>query len=444
MWGYRMMEKQNRREFLAESGKWVAAASVAQGFLSQKIMAKTGERPNVIYIMSDQQRKNTLGCYGNSQVQTPNFDRLASQGVRFDSCYASQPVCSPCRSSMVTGLFPHATGVTDNLIDLDPKLFSWPRAMKEAGYTTCYVGKWHLGYPPAPDYFDVWHGYDTGWSHWIEGTKPPVYRPDEETDFTMKFVEENKDKPFLCWLSFYPPHTPKTAPQENIDLYKGKIEPDDQVVYHAMVNRLDWNIGRLLDKLEELGLREKTLIVFTSDHGENFPENWNHHHKRLCYDSAANVPLLMSWPGTLPEGEERKQIISMVDVPVTILDLCGLKWPEDLHGQSAKKLLEGDAKGWHDTIFIENRPYVLGDKENADMLERCVVTEEWKLILNNKRPPELFNRKKDRGDTKNVYSDPANKQITAELIKRLLDWAKKTKDEVAPKLVEKMADFRIY
>lgn len=199
-------------------------------------------KPNVLFINTDQQRVDTLGCYGNSSVQTPNLDALASSGTLFTSCYVTQPVCSPCRSSMVTGLFPNATSVVENNIPLPPVLLAWPRVLHDAGYRTAYIGKWHLGVEPVPDYFDLWRGFHTGWPHFIEeeprfaapgemdsafrkriAANPSVvtggknaigrYRPDVDTESALEFIGENQGRPFACWLSFYPPHTPRRRQQ---------------------------------------------------------------------------------------------------------------------------------------------------------------------------------------------------------------------------------------
>lgn len=424
---------------------------------------------------TDQQRTDTLRCYGNTQVQTPHLDSLAERGTLFTSCYVTQPVCSPCRSSMVTGLFPNATTVIDNNIPLPPTMFAWPRALHDAGYRTAYIGKWHLGVEPVPDYFDVWRGYHTGWKHFIDeepffaspgesdsafrariAANPPTvaekdsvigrYRPDVETDETLEFISENQSRPFACWLSFYPPHTTKEAPEENIALYRGRIEPEEQAIYHAMVNRLDWNIGRILARLDELGLSEKTLIVFTSDHGENFPYRWNDHHKRLCYDQSSNVPLLISMPGTLQQGARTSSVVSIVDLCPTILDLCGVNSPVGLHGNSLKPLLTGVSSGWRDDAFIQNLPYTGSGKtgsgeeqprgKNPNMRERCLVTREWKFILNTSRPPELYDRRSVQPDTDNVFGRPETKAVAQMLVRRMREWAEKTGDNVTQQLLD--------
>ena len=458
------MANLTRREFLKSS----AAGSLTLTALGSRAFSAPDRKPNVIYIMTDQQRKDTLRCYGNDKVQTPALDGLAKRGILFTSCYTTQPVCSPCRSSMVTGLFPNVTTVVENNVPLPPDRFSWMRAMHGVGYRICYIGKWHLGTDPVPDYFDRWRGFHTGWKHWIKDEpyypqpgefekafrkklkeKPPAplsrgsaigkYRPDVEADYAIEFITEYKDRPFVCWLSFYPPHTPKTAPDENVAIYKGKLEPEEQAVYHAMVNRLDANVGRLLKTMDELGLRENTIIVFTSDHGENYPSNWNRHHKRLCYDQAANVPLIFSWPGTLPEGKRIENVISIADLCPTILDLCGLSWPDALHGQSAKKLMLGDAAGWHKDVFIQNSPYPTHKKpkqgRDSSMRERCVVTDGWKLILNTHREPELYYRRAAEPDKDNKFGKPENRAVVRDLVKRLAAWGEKTGDAMTADLI---------
>jgi arylsulfatase A-like enzyme len=375
---------------------------------------------------------------------------------------------------MVTGLFPNATSVVENNIPLPTDLFAWPRALHDAGYRTAYIGKWHLGVEPVPDYFDVWRGYHTGWKHFIDEepffaapgeldsafrarlpANPPAvaeensvigrYRPDVETEAALEFIDENQGRPFACWLSFYPPHTSKEAPEENIALYRGLIQPEEQAVYHAMVNRLDWNIGRILTRLDELGLRENTLIIFTSDHGENFPYRWNDHYKRLCYDQSANVPLLISMPGTVQQGVRTSSVVSIADLCPTILDICELELRTGLHGESLKSLLTGDASGWRDDAFIQNLPYKGSDNagsgeekpgKDPDMRERCLVTREWKFILNTSRPPELYDRRSAEPDTHNMFGQGETKAVTRTLAKRMHDWAEKTGDNVTRQLVD--------
>jgi len=456
-----------RRNFM----KGAALASAGVAACAQAAPAR--RMPNVIYILTDQQRKDTLSCYGNPHAHTPALDALARGGVRFTSCYTTQPVCSPCRSSMVTGLFPNATGVVENNIPLSGGHFSWPRALHDRGYRTAHIGKWHLGVDPVPNYFDIWKGYHTGWPHWIEDE--PVYqlpgetvaqfeqrvadraieapdgdgnigryRPDLETDHAIDFIRSCGDRPFLCWLSFYPPHTTKTVPEEDLDVFRGRFDNEDQDIYHAMAHRVDTNVGRLMTELDRLGLRDNTLVVYVSEHGENHPLRWNGHLKRLCYDQSATVPLIMSWRGVLPEGRVVDTIFSVADLMPTILDFCGVSGPEESHGQSARHLINGDGADWHKDIFIQNTPY-RWDAEPVDgiplaeMRERAVVTDAWKLILNTHREPELYRRHIGRPDEVNVYGAPDTAPIAKDLVKRLRAWGERTGDAMAGQLADEWA-----
>lgn len=461
------LHSMTRRNFLTVS----TAGGMASCLIGKTAMGEDVSRPaaNILFINTDQQRKDTISCYGNTDLHTPHLDALAASGILFDSCYATQPVCSPCRSSMVTGLYPTATTVVENNIPLPSSLCAWPRELREAGYATAYIGKWHLGVEPVPEYFDLWRGYETGWKHFIKEEPfyaapgqsdsafrraleqdPPVvpeevrligkYRPDIETDYTIQFIRENRNSPFACWLSYYPPHTPKEAPEENIALYEETIKPREQAVYQAMVNRIDWNLGRLLAELETLGLRDNTLIVFTSDHGENYPVQWNNHHKRLCYDQSANVPLIISWPDVVPGGMRIRNVVSIADLCPTFLEVCGLTVPDGLHGESMTPLLAGETDGWRKEVYIQNSPYRTWEKkseqEDPDMRERCVVTDDWKLILNTSRPPELFDRHAELPDTNNLFGKENTGDVARDLAGRMAAWTEKTGDAVGQALLE--------
>lgn len=456
------MNRITRRNFLQTAGAATAAWAARPALAQQRPL-------NVLYILTDQQRADTLGCYGNPKAETPVLDGLAAGGVRFTSCYATQPVCSPCRSSMVTGLYPNATGVVENNIPLRPDLFSWPRALHERGYRTGYIGKWHLGTDPVPAYFDVWQGYHTTWKHWIEeepiyqrpgeskadydarvaaaedrsGPNVGRYRPDLETDHAIDFIRSGGDAPFLCWLSFYPPHTVKTVPEEDLARFRGRFDTEEQDTYYAMVYRLDKNIGRVVAALEETGQRENTLIVFVTDHGENFPWRWNEHHKRLCYDQSANLPLILNGPGIVPAGTVIDNVISAADLMPTILDYCGVPAPAERHGQSARRLIEGDPTGWHEDVLIQNTPYKPGDKpidgvDVAAMRERAVVTDDWKFILNTDREPELYRRHAGPPDQDNVFGQ-AEPELLRDLARRLAAWGERTGDAMTGELVAKWA-----
>lgn len=462
------MEHVSRRTFIKTASATAAAAAISRGAAAQN------RKPNVLYIMTDQQRTDTLGCYGNAKAVTPSLDGLAARGTLFTSCYATQPVCTPCRSSMATGLFPNQTGCVENNIHLSPSLFAWPRALRDAGYATGYIGKWHLGDDPVPAYFDRWQGFHTGGGHWLEEEfvfqKPGeskadfqarkasgdrstaadsqyagAYRPDMETDHAVAFIRDHGDRPFALWLSYYPPHGPKTVPEEDIPLHAGTYDNEEQDIYHAMVHRLDKNIGRVLSTLDELGLRNDTIVVFASDHGENYPHRWNDHEKRLCYDQSANVPFIISWPGRIPEGQRIDRVFSFADFVPTLLDYTEIDGPGNLPGMSARRLIDGDATGWHEDIFVQNSPYRADAKpknglDRAAVRERCVVTDQWKFILNTHRAPELYRRHEGAPDVYNRFHAPELKDTVKDLAARLAAWGKKTDDELTATLLAQWAE----
>ena len=433
----------SRRQFI--TGISTAVTSAAY---SKRRESPESQRPNLVFLMADELRYDALGCSGNPDAVTPQIDRLAAEGVFFKSCYVSQPLCSPCRSSIFTGMFPHRTGVVDNKIPLLDHSTSFPRLLKESAYTTAYIGKWHLGpkkgktlvYPPP--YFDVWEASETEVSHWIGpwgrfthksefsgptvpvntagrpdfgGQEPGIYRSDMETAQAIEFIRANRSRPFCLCVSYYPPHASWTAPLRNLRHFDGVDFP----TYYAMVNNVDENIARIAETLDELNLRERTLIVFTTDHGHFFKYRWNQNAKRVCYDPASRVPLIMNWKGKI-KPRVCSELISLVDLAPTLLELCNVPIPPEIQGRSAKDLLETRSPDWREAVFIQNRPYA---DINNGMFERCVVTPSWKLILNSQRPPELYHRQEDPQEVNNRYSDLSLKEVREDLLARLDAWA---------------------
>jgi arylsulfatase A-like enzyme len=189
----------------------------------------------------------------------------------------------------------------------------------------------------------------------------------------------------------------------------------------------------MLETVDSEGIREDTIIVFTSDHGENFPRRWNDHGKRLCYDQSANVPLIISWPGTLERGKVVEEVIGNVDLGPTILDLCGKKWPSDIHGSSAKQLMQGERPNWHGDIMIQNNPYRIWDGKHREMRERCLVTDDWKLILNNMRQSELFPRGVPEVPENNKFVE--REDLVDGLVERLGAWGNRTGDRMTEEAI---------
>ncbi len=425
----------DRRTFLARGMRAGAATAFLPVVLGESGPAKAGGRemqPNILFILTDQQRWDSLGAYGNSWVSTPNLDRLAREGTTFDRAYGTQPVCSPCRSSILTGRWPHSTGVTENCdpsgpappLGLDEPIF--PVLLRRAGYRTGYIGKWHLSLVDEwAKKFDFWDGFQTGGGHWV-GDR---YKTDIQTEEGADFIRENLDRPFCLFMSYYPPHTPRTAPESFVRIYreKGVEEPE----YYGMVSKLDENVGTLVRTLEELDLRRRTIVIFTSDHGDVFDRYWNRHAKRVCYDAGAKVPLIFSCPGRLPSGARRTGLVSSAALAPTILDLCGLPPAPRTQALSIVPLLRKEPRTVRRDLVIENYPV----KPDHSYVERCVLNERWKLILDSRRPPELYDMIADPEEERNRFGEEGTGGVVSELLASMERWARETDDPIAPDLV---------
>ena len=343
----------------------------------------TVPRLNVIFILADDLGAHDLGCEGSTFYETPNLDRLARQGVRFTQAYAACPVCSPTRAAFMTGKYPARTGVTDFIggsrkgkllpaeyahqLSLDE--FTLAEAFKEAGYVTGMAGKWHLG---TKGFEPEKQGFDDAMSADSLGWNGKVDRGERVAEFAERFLEKNRAKPFFLYLPHNLVHIPLIAPEKLIEKYKQKaaaLPPvddaarfrpqgqnkdrrvQDHPVYAAMVEQLDTSVGRVLHKLDELGLADHTLVVFTSDNGglstaeglptSNAPLRAG---KGWLYEGGIREPLIVRWPGVVKPG-------STIDVPVitmdfypTLLEAAGLELrpKQHLDGRSFLSLLQGD------------------------------------------------------------------------------------------------------
>jgi arylsulfatase A-like enzyme len=322
---------------------------------------------NIVFILCDDLGINDLHCYGREDHHTPNLDRLAAQGTRFTSAYAAQAICSPSRAALLTGLNParlHLTTYLPGRPDatsqrvLHPEIMmqvplsvkTLPRYFQGAGYTTGLIGKWHIGASPGP----AEHGFDHVY-HPSDGknTTPSVDEGGkaeyELTRETIKFIEANKDRPFVAYLGHYTPHIPYTAKPDLIDKNSQAFEP----VYAALIETLDDTVGLLIAKLEELGLAKGTLVVFTSDNGglhvpEGGHERVTHNTpfragKGYTYEGGQRVPLIVRWPGQVPAGRVVDAPVNNVDWIPTLLELAGANPPSGLDGVSFAKGLTGGA-----------------------------------------------------------------------------------------------------
>ncbi|REK08219.1 MAG: DUF4976 domain-containing protein [Planctomycetota bacterium] len=331
--------------------------------------AAAAEKPNVILILADDMGWTDLGCTGSSFYETPRLDKLASEGMLFTNAYAACPVCSPTRAALMTGRWPARVDITDYIPGnrhgkLKPAPFKHElpheevtiaEAMKQAGYATGMFGKWHLGgagYLPDSQGFDEMGCGPNG-----RGFRS-VDRADRLTDPALDFIERHRDEPFFLYLPHNLVHTPLLAKQELKSKYEEKAEQlpppkgprfrpehsnedrrvQDHPVYAAMMEDIDANIGRVLDKLDALNLRERTIVIFTSDNGglstsegsptANTPLRAG---KGWLYEGGLRVPLIVRWPGVVEPGSTCDEAVTSTDYFPTVLAMCGLEQQPEWH-----------------------------------------------------------------------------------------------------------------
>lgn len=356
-------------------------------------------QPNVIVFFTDQQRWDTSGLHGNPMDLTPNFDSMARQGTHIANSITCQPVCGPARSCLQTGLYATTTGCFRNGIPLPRDAKTLAHYFRDAGYRTGYIGKWHLAdEEPVPE------GQRGGYEDWLasnlleftsdvydlvmydENSDPkklPGYRVDGQTDAMIRYIDEHQSEPFFLFSSFIEPHH-----QNHLDDYPppdgyrerytgGWIPPDLAALggsthqhlggYYGMVKRLDEALGRLLDALKSLDLIDDTIIMFTSDHGCHFKTR-NSEYKRSCHESSVHVPTAFHGPG-FTSGGQVTDMVSLIDLPPTLLDAAGIEVPEVMEGRSLLPLIRGEADDWPEEAFIQVSEAQVG---------RAVRTARWK------------------------------------------------------------------
>jgi iduronate 2-sulfatase len=436
-----------------------------------RMVGQPAQKPkyNVLFIMADDMRPE-LGAYGNRLIRTPNLDRLASWGVRFDRAYVQYPLCNPSRASLLTGRYPTQNGVLDNRTwfgAAHPEFVSLPKYFKQQGYAALRTGKiFHGGIDDA----DAWTsgGEKRNFEGAVNTTAPgqnpqnsdrivtlegngeshPDYR---NTTRAIEFLEQYKDKPFLLMFGLTKPHSPPTAPKRMIDMYDaaqmplpvdfmprptvppgfpklsvpprsgdlfiGRDASEQEArevtrAYYASITYADYNVGRVLDALERLKLRANTIVVFWGDHGYHLGEKgkWSKHNS--LFEIGTRVPLMVAMPGARGNGKASPRVVEAVDLYATLADLCGLPRPSGIVGESLRPLLDNPTAKW-------NQPAYTVTKFGPN-IGRAVRTEQWRYAEYDDGGAMLFDRRKDPHELKNLANDPAHAKVAAEM-KALLE-----------------------
>ncbi|MCK0156150.1 arylsulfatase [Cellulophaga sp. F20128] len=419
-------------------------------------------QPNIIYILADDLGYGDLSSYGQQKFTTPNIDALATKGMLFTQHYSGSTVCAPSRSVLMTGLHTGHTYIRGNK-EIKPEgqqpipdeTFTLAESLKNAGYTTGAFGKWGLGFPgsegdPINQGFDVFYGYNCQrlghnyyprhlWSNNDSivipenaGQKKGAYAPILIHQQTLKFIEDNKDKPFFAYVPSIIPHAELVVPEAYHNKYKGKLLPEknykgvddgpnyrngpyesqseSHAAFAGMINLLDDQVGEIVAKLEELGLTDNTIIVFTSDNGPHKeggadPDYFESNgplrgYKRDLYEGGIRVPMIVKWPGQIAANTRTDHISAFWDVFPTFSDIAGIEIPKDLDGISfLPTLIKTDAVQInHDYLYWEF--YEGGGR-------RAVRKGDWKAVKYNLKknpnaPIQLYNLNEDLGETTDV------------------------------------------
>lgn len=449
--------------------------------ISQSVQKKS---PNIIVILADDLGWTDLGCFGSDLHETPNIDRLAREGMKFTAFYAASPVCTPTRASILTGKYParlHMTTHYEGSVDywrnnsatppdsLHPmkearSLGNLPQgevtiaeALKQSGYRTALVGKWHLGnfeHYPENQGFDVniggtsWGAPDTYWYPWtgnnfqkelryipglVLGSSDTAYLTDRLTDKALEVIDAWKNEPFFLLLSHYAPHTPIEAPQELVSYFRKKVKPGmkhQNYEYAAMIASLDKSVGRILSKLDQEGMSRNTVLVFLSDNGGRIGKykNWEtvannsplRSGKGALYEGGIRVPLLVKSPGSLSSGTNAFPL-STIDILPTLLDLAGIK-QVNVDGSSFASILSGKTDKLDRDFLYWHYPHYYPTTTPVSALRHG----PWKLLhfFEDKRQ-ELYNLENDPGERHNLISEHPQ---TAELLNsQLARWWKDTR-----------------
>ena len=473
--------------------QWTVRFLLVFGMILGSLVSAKGpevQKPNVVFILTDDQAPWALGLSGHPHADTPHLDKLFKQGMWLKKSYVVTPVCSPSRTSLMTSRYGSELGVTDWIhprnepdLGLNPKTVTWTEAMQSAGYRTGLVGKWHLGVPdkfhPTKTGFDYFMGFRTGGNKVIRPTlevngkdqQVDGYTYDILTDDALRFIDRNKDRAFLLCLHYRAPHTawlpqpdsdrkpfenldPKIPNPDfpNLDVERVKRMTRD---YLGSVKGIDRNVGRVLKHLDQLQLAENTIVVFTSDHGYSMGHNgiWHkgnghwalkpappvtnpnipRNQRPNMYDNSIFVPTAVRWPGKIAPNSTLDLPVANLDWYPTLLNLTGVPLPkgETIRGRDITPALMGKDIEWPDVCYGE---YSTHHQSKTHM--RMIRTSNWKLVRDflNPERDELFDLKNDPAESRNVIGQKKNAAVVRELHTQILTRMRAVKDPVLNKI----------
>jgi arylsulfatase A-like enzyme len=439
-------------------------------FISCSAQKQAKERkPNFIIIFTDDQGYRDLGCFGSPTIQSPNLDRMAAEGIKLTSFYVAAPLCTPSRAALMTGSYPSRVNMTDgdnfpvllagDRKGLNPDEITIAEVLKSAGYKTGMFGKWHLGDQPEflptrqgfDEFFGLPYSYDISPFHQNKKYNfPPLPLLDMETvieenpdcdyltrkitERSVRFIEENKERPFFLYIPHPDPHRPiyvspdfiKDAP----DSIKARLEKEDGYVdfaardqlYKYAINEIDWSVGQVLEALKRTGIDENTLVFFTSDNGPVTGSAEPLRGKKgSAYEGGVREPAIMRWPGKIQSGLVNDELLTAMDLLPTFAKLAGAKVPTDrvIDGNDIWPVLVNQAKTPYKAFFYHQQNEL-----------KAVRSGKWKLHVEGDKPLALYNLENDISESINVLNE--NQQIATQLLTYINEFKEDIKNNNRP------------
>ncbi|MBN1875544.1 MAG: sulfatase-like hydrolase/transferase [Anaerolineae bacterium] len=436
----------------------------------------------VIVIMTDTQRTDMLGCYGNPDMQTPNLNRLAAEGTRFDRAYTCQPVCGPARSALFTGTFPHSNGMWGNSMALGDNMKTIGQRLRDHGIHTAYIGKWHLdggdyfGLGRCPDGWDPEYWYDM--RNYLDELTPEERLcsrdaslnrdPNLTEDFTfghrcsnraIDFLSRYEDEDFFLVVSYDEPHHPYICPRPFSEMYRDYTFPKCENIWDSLENKpahqwvwagdsvrqnkdeleiwhpdflgcnafIDHEIGRVLKAIDVH--TPDALVIYTSDHGDFLHSHSLSGKGPAMYDEITHIPFIVRWPDHTPVGDVCPHPVSHIDLSPTIMDVMGLPVPNLMEGRSMVATLESPGTRPNEVIFMEFTRYEIDhDGFGGFQPIRAAFDGRYKLVINLLTSDELYDLDEDPAEMINLIDSPGHTQIRDALHDAILNWMNATRD----------------
>ena len=483
----------------------VRAVLAIFGVLILGPLASAAERPNILFIFSDDHAAHAMSCYGSKINETPNMDRIAAEGMKFENCFCTNSLCGPSRAVILTGKHSHINGFKQNGNKFDSSQPTFPKMLRKGGYQTALIGKWHLGVPPVGfDYTEVLPGQGSYYNPVMikngKRIKHTGYVTEIVTELGLDWLKNGRDgdKPFMLMLQHKAPHRRWHAGQDYYDLYADVKIPEPATLFddyegrgtaaktqdmsiaktltkadlklvpppnmnkeqlkkwHAFfdprneafreanltgkdlvrwkyqryikaylrcVAGVDDSIGRVLDYLDESGLAENTIVIYSSDQGFYLGDHgW--FDKRFMYEESLRMPLLVRWPGVVKPGSTNDDLVQNLDFAETFLDIAGLEIPTAMQGRSLVPLLKGNTpEDWRKAIYYQYYEY---PGAHAVLRHYGIRTDRYKLMkFYNIDEWELYDLKRDPEEMQNIVHDSQSQEIVADLKNRLAELREK-------------------